>query len=134
MSKTFQLDIITPITIISEGQVEYVRAPSVDGLFGIQSRHASAIILMEIGEIKITKNGKEYYYATNGGFADIKPEGVLLLVETAEKVSDIDKVRAESAIKRAKKRLQNNEADLNRARKAIDRARNRIKIVSRSNS
>jgi F-type H+-transporting ATPase subunit epsilon len=134
MSKTFQLDIITPITIISEGQVEYVRAPSVDGLFGIQSRHASAIILMEIGEIKITKDGKEYYYATNGGFADIKPEGVLLLVETAEKVSDIDKVRAESAIKRAKKRLQNNEADLNRARKAIDRARNRIKIVSRSNS
>ena len=131
MSNTFQLDIITPINIISEGQVEYVRAPSVDGLFGIQSRHASAIILMEIGEIKITKDGKEYYYATNGGFADIKPEGVLLLVETAEKVSDIDKVRAESAIKRAKKRLQNNEADLNRARKAIDRARNRIKISSR---
>jgi len=131
MSNTFQLDIITPINIISEGQVEYVRAPSIDGLFGIQRGHASAIILMEIGEIKITKDGKEYYYATNGGFADIKPEGVLLLVETAEKVSDIDKVRAESAIQRAKKRLQNNETDLNRAKKAIDRARNRIKISSR---
>ena len=131
MSNTFQLDIITPINIISEGQVEYVRAPTIDGLFGIQRGHASAIILMEIGEIKITKDGKEYYYATNGGFADIKPEGVLLLVETAEKVSDIDKNRGESAIKRANKRLQNNETDLYRAKKAIDRARNRIKISSR---
>ena len=134
MAKTFQLDIITPTHVISEGQVEYLRAPSTDGLFGIMGGHSISIILMEIGEIKVTKDGKEYYYATNGGFADIKPEGVLLLVETAEKVSDIDKIRAESSIKRAKKRLQNNEADLNRARKAIDRARNRIKIVSRSSS
>ena len=130
MSKTFQLDIITPITIISEGQVEYVRAPSVDGLFGIRSRHASAIILMEIGEIKITKDGKEYYYATNGGFADIKPEGVMLLVETAEKVSDIDKDRAEAALKRAKNKLEDNANDLQRAKSAIERARNRLKIRS----
>ena len=44
MEKTFQLDIITPTEIISEGQVEYLRAPSVDGLFGVQSRHVSSII------------------------------------------------------------------------------------------
>ena len=35
MSKTFQLDIITPSNVISEGQVEYLRAPSADGSFGI---------------------------------------------------------------------------------------------------
>ena len=131
MAKTFQLDIITPTNVISEGQVEYLRAPSTDGLFGIMGGHTVATILMDIGEIKVTNEGKEFYYATNGGFADIRPESVMLLVETAEKVSDIDKDRAENAIKRAQERLQDNETDLNRARAAINRARNRIKISNR---
>ena len=131
MSKTFQLDIVTPTHVISEGQVEYLRAPSTDGLFGILGGHAVATILMDIGEIKVTKAGKEFYYATNGGFADIRPESVMLLVETAEKVSDIDKDRAENAMKRAKDRFQDNETDLKRATDAIVRARNRLKIAGR---
>ena len=131
MSKTFQLDIITPTNLISEGQVEYLRAPSSEGLFGILGGHAVATILIDIGEIKVTKEGKEFYYATNGGFADIRPESVMLLVETAEKVSDIDKDRAEEAMKRAKDRLPDNETDLKRAKDAIARARNRLKITDR---
>ena len=129
MSKTFQLDIVTPTKVISEGQVEYLRAPSTEGLFGILGGHAVATILIDIGEIKVTKEGKEFYYATNGGFADIRPESVMLLVETAEKVSDIDKDRAEEAMKRAKDRFQDNETDLKRATDAIVRARNRLKIA-----
>ena len=131
MSKTFQLDIITPTNVISESQVEYLRAPSTEGFFGIMGGHAVATILMDIGEIKVTKEGKEFYYSTNGGFADIRPESVMLLVETAEKLSDIDKDRAEAALKRAKDRLTDNETDLKRAKTAIERARNRLKISSR---
>ena len=131
MSKTFQLDIVTPTEVISEGQIEYLRAPSTEGLFGILGGHAVATILIDIGEIKVTKEGKEFYYATNGGFADIRPENVMLLVETAEKVSDIDKDRAEEAMKRAQDSLQDNETDLKRAQDAIARARNRLKITDR---
>jgi len=131
MSKTFQLEIITPEKIHDEGQVSYLRAPSLDGLFGVLSRHAPAIIAMSIGEIKVTKNGQEFYYATSGGFADIRPENVQLLVETAEKITDIDKERAEVAMKRALDKLRDNEADLTRGKAAIDRAINRLKIISR---
>ena len=131
MSKTFQLDIVTPTKVISEGQVEYLRAPSTEGLFGILGGHAVATILIDIGEIKVTKEGKEFYYATNGGFADIRPESVMLLVETAEKNSDIDKDRAEEAMRRANDRLQDNETNLKRAKDAIARARNRLKITDR---
>ena len=131
MSKTFQLDIVTPTKVISEGQVEYLRAPSTEGLFGILGGHAVATILIDIGEIKVTKEGKEFYYATNGGFADIRPESVMLLVETAENISDIDKDRAENAMKRAKDRFQDNETYLKRATDAIVRARNRLNITGR---
>jgi len=130
MSKTFQLEIITPEKVYNEGQVSYLRAPSLDGLFGVQSRHAPAIIAMSIGEIKVTKDGKEFYYATSGGFADIRPENVQLLVETAENITDIDKERAEEAMKRAQDTLRDSEADLTRGKAALSRARNRLKITS----
>ena len=134
MSKTFQLDIVTPTSIISEGQVEYLRAPSTDGLFGVKRGHASSMILMDIGEIKIIKDGKEVFYATNGGFADIRPEGVMLLVETAERNDEIDKERAEKAFQRAKDRLKDDSTNLHRAKAAINRSRNRLKILNRINS
>ena len=130
MSKTFQLEIITPEKVYDEGQVSYVRAPSLDGLFGVQSRHAPAIIALSIGEIKVIKDGKETYYATSGGFVDIRPENVQIMVETAENITDIDKNRAEYSMKRAQEKLKDNKADLTRGQAAMDRARNRLKITS----
>ena len=132
MAKTFQLEIITPTRIFSEGQVSYVRAESPDGQFGIMSHHTATTIALGIGELKVVKNGKEYYYATTGGFADIQSESVLLLLETAELVTDIDKERAEVAIKRALEKLKDNEADQTRGKAAMARARNRLKIISQS--
>ena len=131
MANTFQLEIITPTQIFTEGQVSYVRAESPDGQFGIMAKHTPATIALGIGEIKIVKDGKETFYATNGGFADIQKESVLLLVETAEKISDIDKDRAESARQRAQERLQNNEMDRARTQTAIAKAKNRLKVFNR---
>ena len=86
MAKSFQIDVITPIENINIGTSEYLRAPNLDGLFGVQARHVSSIISVGSGEIKITQKGKEKFYSTTGGYADIKPEGVVLILETfAEK-------------------------------------------------
>ena len=131
MANTFQLEIITPTQIFIEGQVSYVRAESPDGQFGIMAKHTPATIALGIGEIKVVKDSKETFYATNGGFADIQKESVLLLVETAEKISDIDKDRAESARQRAQERLQNKEMDRARTQTAIAKAENRLKVFNR---
>ena len=131
MANTFQLEIITPTQIFTEGQVNYVRAESPDGQFGIMAKHTTATIALGIGEIKVMKDDNETFYATNGGFADIQKESVLLLVETAEKVSDIDKNRAEAARQRAQERLQNKEMDRARTQTAIAKAENRLKVFNR---
>ena len=131
MAKTFQLEIITPTQIFSEGQVNYVRAESTDGQFGIMSHHTAATVALGIGEVKVVKNGKEYYYATTGGFADVQPESVLLLLETAELVSDIDVNRADAAKKRAQDRLNDHNMDKTRSLKAIAKAGNRLKVSKR---
>ena len=131
MANTFQLEIITPTQIFSEGQVSYVRAESPDGQFGIMSHHTAATVALGIGEVKVVKNGKEYFYATTGGFADIQPESVLLLLETAEMTSDIDIDRAEAAKKRAQDRLNYKNMDKVRSRTAIAKAENRLKVSRR---
>ena len=131
MAKTFQLEIITPTQTFSKGQVKYVRAESPDGQFGIMSHHTAATVALGIGEVKVVKNGKKYYYATTGGFADIQSESVLLLLETAELVTDIDVNRAESARKRAQDRLNNKEMDKVRTCTAIAKAKNRLKVSKR---
>ena len=131
MSKTFQLDIITPAKVISVGQVEYLRAPSTEGLFGVQASHAPATITMGIGEIKLTQDGKNLFYATNGGFADINTEGVLLLVETVEDANTINTNRASESSDRAKSFLKDASNDIKRAQAALNRAKNRLKVAEK---
>ena len=129
MDKKFQLDIITPNGNFSLEKVDYLRAPSTDGLFGVLARHIPSIIAIDTGIIKITVNGKDEFYATSGGYADIKKESVSLVLETAE--NEIDAKRSEEAIKRATKYLNNPKEDLNRAKKAIERAKVRIAVAKK---
>ena len=52
-------------------------------------------------------------------------------ISKIENITDINKERAEAAIKRAQKKLKDNEADLTRGKAAMSRAKNRLKITSR---
>ena len=132
-NKTFQLDIITPNGSYAIGKVDYLRAPSLDGLFGVLANHIPSIVAIGIGEIKITIDGKDRFYATSGGYADIRKESVSLVLETAEDANDIDIKRSEEAIKRASQYLDNSEKDLDRAKKAIDKAKVRIAVAKKFN-
>tara|TARA_Y100000590_G_scaffold407873_3_gene498545 strand:+ start:9508 stop:9903 length:396 start_codon:yes stop_codon:yes gene_type:complete len=129
--KVFQLDIITPTSIQSFDNISYVRIPALDGLTGIQAKHANAIIALGVGEIKITIDGQEKYFSTSGGFSDIQPESVQLLLETIEESSSIDKKRAEESAKRAQERLKDNTKDIERAQRSIQRAKNRLNLLNK---
>ena len=129
--KNFQLDIITPTNIESYENVSYLRIPTLDGLTGVQARHATAIIGLGIGEIKVTQSGKEKIFSTSGGFADIKSESVQLLVETIESQKTFDSKRAKDSVDRAKKRMQNKTKNLQRAQQSLLKAKNRLKIFGK---
>ena len=61
MSKHFKLEIVTPIRTLNFEEIEYLRAPSMEGLFGVMSGHVSSIINLDIGEIKVLSKNKENY-------------------------------------------------------------------------
>jgi len=133
MSKKFELNIITPTDTFNYSDVEYLRAPSVDGLFGVLSGHIPSIIALEVGEVKIVNNNKSIRLATSGGFADINKKNVTLVLETAEEAINIDIKRANESMDRAKKYINDKSTDIQRAFNSIKRAKNRIRISKKKN-
>ncbi|MBN4081027.1 ATP synthase F1 subunit epsilon [Caldithrix abyssi] len=129
---TFNLEIVTPTRILEEGEVSYVRCPGMDGSFGVMFGHREAVIGLDVGEIKVTQGGKNSYYATSGGFAEITGDKVQLLVETVEKSSEIELSRAEASLKRSKDRISSKkDADITRAEVSLWRAVNRLRVLKR---
>ena len=129
----FNLEIVTPIRFLDEGQVGYVRCPGIDGSFGIMANHQEGIFALSVGEIKLTRNGKDEFLATGGGFAEIIGHTVKLLVESVEKSSEIDEKRAEKSLNRARARKSKQDPELNEVRieASLARALNRLRVSKR---
>ena len=129
----FAVEIVTPIKVLNEDTVEYLRCPGIDGSFGVMKKHRNGIIALDIGELKIeNKNGTEWY-ATSGGFVEITDNKVELLLESIEKSNEIDVKRASQALERAKQRRANTKKDVDdvRLEASLSRAINRLSVAKK---
>ena len=128
---TFLLELVTPERVLLSNQVRSVRAPGIEGSFGVLANHAPLMTALAIGLVKVEhENGDLEYIATSGGFMEVNKEKVIILADTAERASDIDISRAEAAINRAREHLASGAAvDYEEARASLERATNRMKVV-----
>ena len=131
MDKYFTLEIVTPVKTLDFEEVQYLRAPSMEGLFGVMSGHVSSIINLDIGELKVLSKNQESYFSISGGFAEILKSKVSLLVESIESNDEIDKDRSNKALERAKSRLKDSSMDKTRTNLALKKAINRLRISNR---
>lgn len=136
MSDLF-LDIVTPSKIIFSGEITSITVPGTNGSFQVLKNHAPIISTFEIGVLKIETGSGKKYYATGGGTIEVLNNRIQVLADSLESIEQIDITRAESALKRAKERLNNisqEKIDVARAEAAMARALNRIKLVSRNST
>jgi|WetSurMetagenome_2_1015567.scaffolds.fasta_scaffold251038_2 F-type H+-transporting ATPase subunit epsilon len=130
--KILQLEIVTPRRVVFKGDVTSFTAPGVVGGFQVLHDHAPLLSSLKIGEVKIKEgSGAEFHYAVSGGFVEVCENRILLLAETAERADEIDAERAKASRDRAEKRIAEKKTDIDyeRARLALYRALNRLKIV-----
>ena len=127
---TFQLDIVTPEKTVYSGEVEHVRAPGIDGGFGVLSRHQPMLAALAIGQVVFTRaDGVSQTLAISGGFANVGKDGTTVLAETAETAQEIDIERARAARDRARARLSDRgDIDAERAQIALSRALWRLRV------
>lgn len=123
------LEVLTPEKLLLNEKVESVTVPGTKGSFQVLKDHAPLISTIDIGVIDIKKNNEKDHFTTGGGTIEVLKNKVTILVDSIEKVEDIDIQRAEKAKERAEERLvkKNEESiDALRAELALKRAINRI--------
>ena len=99
--KDFQLRIITPERVFYEGIVDMVEFNTTEGQIGVLPGHIPLTVIVKPGILHITEKDGEKEAALHSGFAEILPEGVIILAEIIEWPNEIDENRAEAALHRA---------------------------------
>jgi F-type H+-transporting ATPase subunit epsilon len=131
--EAIQLVIVTPQRQLLRESVAEVQLPGANGYLGVLPGHAPLITELGIGELSYHDlSGKESaHLAITRGFAEVLPDRVTVLAETAELAHEIDLARADAARARAEKRLASGDTniDWDRASVSLQRALIRIQVA-----
>ena len=94
-----KLEVVTPLKLAVSAEVSEISAPSVEGEFGVLPGHRDLLAALQHGIVTYKQEGRVKRAAVAPGFAEVRADRVVLLVErwvTAEQV-DVDEVRDELA-------------------------------------
>jgi F-type H+-transporting ATPase subunit epsilon len=135
MPNAFRLQVVTQQGVVFDRQVEALRACSVEGYFGIRPGHAPMVVQLAMGRIMVREPKQdEKALAYTGGVLEVSGEGVVILADVIEDAHGIDVERARKAAERARERLRRRAdegIDPDRAAIALARALNRLKAAQR---
>jgi len=133
LPESIQLIVVTPERQLLRESVVEVTMPGLDGQLGILPGHAPLMTELGIGELayRTSTSSQAVVLAVISGFAEVLPDRVTVLAETAERAEEIDLARAEAAKARAEKRLAAGDSNLDwdRANIALQRSVIRIQIA-----
>jgi len=135
LPEAIELIVVTPERQLLRQSVTEVQLPGADGYLGVLPGHAPLMTEIGIGELSYhDAAGKESaHLALVRGFAEVLPDRVTVLAETAERAEEIDLARAEAARSRAEKRLASGDTniDWDRASISLQRALIRIQVATK---
>ncbi len=129
------LEIVTPDHQVARESVTAVSIPGKNGYLGILPGHSPLLSELKMGELSYVQEGLAHHLAVSWGFAEVLPDRVIVLAQTAERATEIDADRAERARQRAEERLKkltDPDIDLERARAALERALTRLQVAGRA--
>lgn len=126
-----RFEIVTAEKIVYSDDVDVVIAPGIEGELAILPNHAPLLTMLQVGELRVRKDGEETDIFVSGGFLEVMQNRVTILADTAERAEEIDIERAEEAKRRAEERLgaRPPDMDLARAEVSLKRAVMRLRIA-----
>lgn len=129
--KSFHIEIITPEKVFVTDEIDSLEAIGVAGEFQILAGHTPFLTGLKVGPLVLQKSDKKTYISISGGFCEVQPHKTVILAHTAERSNSIDVERARKAKDRAQKRLETPTPDIDteRAKAALARAINRINVA-----
>lgn len=93
MPDTLHFELVSPEKLLSAADVFMVVVPGTEGDFGVLPGHAPLVSTIRPGAIQVFPNGmadSPERIFIDGGFAEVGPNGLTILAESAVAVGDID--------------------------------------------
>ena len=118
-----------------DGPCESLTIPAPDGQYGIWAGHANTICATVPGTLYLrVPGGEEQLAAVSSGVVKIEDNDVLVLVDSAERPEDIDRLRAQRTADAAKEALLQKQSirEYREARLMLSRAIARLHVKSLS--
>ena len=132
-----KLEIISPNKVVYSADIDMLIVRSIAGDLGIMPKHAPLLAGLVPHVMRAMIDGTENLIAVSGGFIQVQPDKIIVLASAAELPIEIDINRAKKAYERAQKRLESfkenpevkGDVDTLRARAALERAKARLKAT-----
>lgn len=99
-------EIVSQDRMVFKGDVDIVVLPGADGVMGILPHHSPLLTSLQYGIITVRWGKNEEFFTVAGGIAEVQPDQVTVLADSAENVREIDIQRAEAAKTRAEESLK----------------------------
>jgi len=106
MASTIRLELVTPERLLLSEEVDEVILPGYEGEFGVLPEHTQYLAILNIGVLRYRKGSETRRIALGGGYAEVTPERVVVMADTAERAEEIDVERARRARERAEAALK----------------------------
>ncbi len=125
-----QIRIVTPQGVYMEREIQEIHVTTVEGERTILSNHAPLFASLVACPLILRVDGDERYYAISGGLLQVGNNQVTILTDAIEGTDEIDIERARRALERAQQRIEKKDTNTNmrRSELALARAINRIRV------
>ena len=115
MADAFELEVATPERLIVEERVSEAQIPARNGYIGVLAGHAPLVAELQPGVLSYVSDGRKRFLAVHWGFVEVLPDRVRVLADLGERAEEIDVPRAQAALERAQKLLEEPHVDLDPA-------------------
>lgn len=128
---TMQVEVVSAEKQLFSGEAKELYARALDGEIGIMPGHQPAVIALDIGPVNVRfEDGTSERIAVHNGFLYVGRDRIIVLADTAELASEIDRARAEAKVRELEHKLDREEdAGL---RSSLAKARLRVDVSTRA--
>jgi len=101
MADKLRFSLVSPERELFTGEVDQVDVPGTEGDLGVYPGHSPLMAAIRTGAITVYTDGVETKYLVQGGFADITPDGLTILAESATAMENVELDGITAEIERA---------------------------------
>ncbi|PHS27276.1 MAG: F0F1 ATP synthase subunit epsilon [Robiginitomaculum sp.] len=132
MAAKLKFSLVSPEKELFSGEVDGVDVPGEEGDFGVLPNHAPVMTTIRMGTIAIKDGQETRRMFLRGGFADVTPEGLIILAEEAVDIAGLDAENLAKDVRDAEEDLADAKTEVNRttASERLDYARGLLDAVN----